>query len=204
MNIDTEHLHHWMNAIRVSNNPMRTLDAFWGGQVKSKEWLIENLENIFKITPNEKPLTIEIHGGWVGVLASMLFQSKLNIKSIRSVDIDPHVQHISAEMNRIEYNQGRFDSITADMSELRDYPADIVINTSCEHITQEQYDKWLENTPANALIVTQGNDYNIPEHIRTSKDIDEFEIQCHLTRKYVGTLRLPQYNRYMIIGSKSV
>ncbi len=26
MVIDTGHMHHWMNAIRVLNNPMRTLD----------------------------------------------------------------------------------------------------------------------------------------------------------------------------------
>lgn len=200
MNIDTEHLHHWMNAIRISNNPMRTLDAFWGGQIKSKEWLVTNLESVL----GSEQVTIEIHGGWVGTLASLLFQSKLNIKYIRSVDIDPHVQHIAVEMNRIEYNQGRFDSITADMVHLQNYDADVIINTSCEHITQEQYDQWLINTPLNSLIVTQGNNYNIPEHIRISKDIEEFENQCHLNRKYVGTLRLPLYDRYMIIGRKNV
>lgn len=199
MQIDTEHLHHWMNAVRISNNPMRTLDAFWAGQVKSKEWLITNLESV---CVNEEPLTIEIHGGWVGVLASMLFQSKLKIKHIRSVDIDPQVQHVSVEMNRIEYNQGRFDAITGDMCALKDYPADIVINTSCEHITQEQYDNWLSNVPLNSMVIAQGNNYQIDEHIRISKDIDEFEQQCHLTRKYVGTLRLPLYHRYMIIGYK--
>ena len=186
----------------ISNNPMRTLDAFWSGQIKSKEWLIERLENIFEITTNTNPLTIEIHGGWVGTLASLLFQSKLNIKSIRSVDIDPHVQHLAVEMNRIEYNQGRFESITSDMCYLQNYTADIVINTSCEHITQEQYDKWLQNTPISALIVAQGNNYDIPEHIRISKDIEDFELQCHLFHKYVGTLQLPMYNRYMIIGRK--
>jgi hypothetical protein len=192
-----------MNAIRISNNPMRTLDAFWSGQVKSKEWLVDTLEYVIRPNINPEPLTIEIHGGWVGTLASMLFQSKLNIKSIRSVDIDPHVQHIAVEMNRIEYNQGRFDSITADMCELKNYPADIVINTSSEHITQEQYDKWLDNTPMSAMIITQGNNYDIPEHVRISKDIDEFEQQCHLTRKFSGTKRLPIYDRYMIIGYKN-
>ena len=199
MKIDTEHLHHWMNSIRISNNPMRTLDAFWAGQIKSKEWLIESLESV---VDNTEPLTIEIHGGWVGTLASMLFQSNLNIKSIRSVDIDPHVQHIAEEMNRIEYHQGRFSAITADMCSLTGYSADIVINTSCEHITQEQYDKWLENTPENSMVIAQGNNYKIDEHIRISNDIDHFETQCHLTRKFVGTKRLPIYDRYMIIGYK--
>ena len=86
MEINTEHLHHWINAIRISNNPMRTMDAFWGGQIKSKEWLIKELEYL---TPASS--TIEIHGGWVVVLASMLFQSKLPIRQIISVDVDSTV-----------------------------------------------------------------------------------------------------------------
>lgn len=198
MLIDTDHIHHWMNAIRQSNNPMRTLDAFYGGQVKSKEWLIANLKGFVHADTK-----IEIHGGWVGTLSSMLFQTDMPIKSIRSVDIDPHVQHIAEEMNRIEYHEGRFSATTADMTKLKGYEADIVINTSCEHLTQEQYDEWLSNTPAGALLVLQGNNYDIPEHVRISKDITEFEQHCHVERKYVGTLRLPLYERYMIIGKLS-
>jgi hypothetical protein len=201
MLIDTEHLHHWMNSIRISNNPMRTLDAFWSGQIKSKEWLIDSLECVLQ-HDNTKPLTIEIHGGWVGTLASMLFCSKVNIKSIRSVDIDPHVEHIANEMNRIEFHQGRFKAVTGDMTIVKDYVADVVINTSSEHITQEQYDRWLDNTPSNSMIVVQGNNYQIDEHVRISKDIQEFENQCHITRKYVGTLNLPLYDRYMIMGNR--
>lgn len=199
MNIDTEHIHHWMQAIRQSNNPMRTLDAFWSGQLKSKEWLIHNLNEHVHMGSK-----IEIHGGWVGVLASMIFQSEIPVTGIRSVDIDPHVQHIAEEMNRIELNKGAFTAVTADMCKLKDYQAEIVINTSCEHLTQEQYDEWLENTPKDAIIVVQGNNYDIPEHIRISKDIEDFERQCHIERKYVGVLRLPLYQRYMIIGKKIV
>ena len=60
MHIDTEHLHHWMQAIRQSPDPMRTMDAFWSGQLKSKEWLITNLrKNVSSF------VSIDIHGGWV-------------------------------------------------------------------------------------------------------------------------------------------
>ena len=44
MQIDTKYLHHWMRAIRNSKDPMRTMDAFWRGQILSKEWLIDNLQ----------------------------------------------------------------------------------------------------------------------------------------------------------------
>ena len=202
MQIDTEHIHHWMQAIRQSPQPMRTMDAFWSGQIKSKEWLIDSLEHVVRPTVNTEPLTIEIHGGWVGTLASMLFQSNLNIKKIRSIDIDPSVQHIAEEMNRLEVIQNKFEAVTINMCSLQNYQADIVINTSCEHITQEQYNQWLDNTPKDAMIITQGNNYKIDEHIRLSNDIDDFETQCHLNRKFVGTLKLPLYHRYMIIGNK--
>ena len=197
MEINTEHIHHWMNAIRISNNPMRTLDAFWGGQIKSKEWLISELEHL-----NLPSNTIEIHGGWVGVLASMLFQSKLPIQQIVSVDIDPTVQHVAEEMNRMEYHQGRFRAETFDMTNR--YPVtNIVINTSCEHITQEQYEIWLSHMFDDQLLVLQSNNYDISEHIRISKSLDDFISQSHLsTILYKGKLDLPLYERYMIIGRK--
>jgi hypothetical protein len=56
MLIDTEHLHHWMQAIRQSPDPMRTMDAFWQGQLKSKEWLIESLTNFCSIKDKFHPI----------------------------------------------------------------------------------------------------------------------------------------------------
>lgn len=197
MQIDTEHLHHWMNAVRISNNPMRTLDAFWSGQIKSKEWLIKELEHI-----NVSPSTIEIHGGWVGVLASMLFQSKVPVQHIVSVDIDPLCQHVAEEMNRMEHSEGIFRAETGDMTNR--YPVtNIVINTSFEHITQEQYDKWLPNMFDDQLIVLQSNNYDIEEHVRISQNLDEFKQQAGLSKiLYGGELKLPLYTRYMLIGYK--
>jgi len=197
MQIDTEHLHHWMQAIRQSNNPMRTMDAFWAGQIKSKEWLITNLAERVHTESS-----IDIHGGWVGTLASMLFQSNTPVSNIRSIDIDPLCQHVAEEMNRIEFNAGRFRAVTGNMVDIRS-DADVIINTSCEHITQDEYDLWLSGVPHNSLIVLQSNNYEIPEHIRIAKDINEFEKQSHLKIKFAGTLRLPLYHRYMIIGTSN-
>lgn len=199
MQIDTEHIHHWMQAIRQSNNPMRTMDAFWSGQLKSKEWLINCLDEHV-----DYAVTVDIHGGWVGVLASMLFQSNIPCSYIRSVDIDPHCEHTANTMNQIEYNQGKFRAVTANMVNLRS-DTDVVINTSCEHISQDDYDLWLSGLRHDALIVLQSNNYDIPEHIRTAKSLDEFAGQSGLeTILYKGELQLPLYTRYMIIGKKNV
>jgi hypothetical protein len=195
MMIDTEHLHYWMQAIRQSPDPMRTMDAFWSGQLKSKEWLITNLRKNIK-----QVVTIDIHGGWVGVLASMLFQSDIVCTSIRSIDIDPACEPIANMMNKGEEMVGKFRAVTADMCDIRS-DADVIINTSCEHITQDQYDLWLSGHPANSLLVLQSNNYNIPEHIRPAESLEEFEKQCGLsTVLWKGELELPLYKRWMVIG----
>jgi len=195
MNIDTEHLHHWICAIRNSTDPRRTMDAFWSGQIKSKEWLIRNLKP--HVT---NPVSVDIYGGWVGVLASMLFQSEIPITSIRSIDIDPTCESIATDMNKIEEMSGKFCAITADMCNIGSN-AELVINTSCEHISQEQYNIWLSGIARNSLLVLQGNNYNIEEHVRTSETLDEFKQQCgNIEIVWAGELKLPLYTRWMVIG----
>ena len=197
MQIDTEHLHYWMQAIRQSPDPMRTMDAFWSGQLKSKEWLIESLTNFCPITDN--PISIDIHGGWVGTLASMLFQSCIAVKHIRSVDIDPTCESIAIMMNKKEEIEGRFKAVTGDMCNTRS-DADVIINTSCEHITQDQYDVWLSGMPHNSIFVLQSNNYDIPEHIRIANNLEEFKMQCGVNVLWAGQLELPLYTRFMLIG----
>ena len=194
MQIDLEHIMFWMDAIRNSNDPLRTLESFWKGQLRSKEWLIKNLGVYVG-----KPVTIDIFGGWNGVLASMLFHAPYPVKSILSIDIDPKCESTATTMNKLEHIAGRFHAVTADMCNLRS-DADVAINTSCEHITQDQYEQWLTGLPYNSLIVLQSNNYNIHEHIRTADSLEEFIEQSHLDVYWSGKLELPLYDRYMIIG----
>lgn len=196
MKIDTEHLHYWMQAVRQSPDPMRTMDAFWSGQLKSKEWLIRNL------TPYiDDFVTVDIHGGWVGVLASLMFQSEIgpSYKHIRSIDIDPTCEPIATMMNKKEEIAGKFRAVSADMCDIRS-DTDVVINTSCEHITQDQYDLWLSGMPYKSLLVLQSNNYNIPEHVRIATDLAEFKTQSKINVLWAGELELPLYKRFMIIG----
>jgi len=197
MNIDTEHIHHWMQAIRQSPDPIRTMDAFWSGQLKSKEWLIDRLSEHV-----DSASSIEICAGWVGVLASMLFQSNIPITHIASYDIDPTCKPIAEAMNKLEEMQGRFRASVVDISQPMHMSADIIINTSCEHLTQAQYNTWLTYTPKDSLLVLQSNNYNIPEHIRTANNLEEFKTQCGVDVLWAGELTLPLYTRYMIIGKK--
>lgn len=194
MQIDIDHVLFWMDAIRNSADPMRTLESFWKGQIKSKQWLISVLE------PHvSKPVSIDIYGGWNGVLASMLFQSSIQATHIRSIDIDPACEIIATTMNKLEHIQGRFSAITADMCTTKS-AADVVINTSCEHVTQDQYDSWLKQLNSSQLIVLQSNNFQIDEHVRVANSLEEFASTCGIQVLHADTLHLPKYDRYMIIG----
>ena len=59
MKIDIHDIKYWMDAIRISEDKERTLESFWGGQIKSKLWLIEALEKHKSIRNAE----CVIHGG---------------------------------------------------------------------------------------------------------------------------------------------
>ena len=199
MKVDIQDVLFWMDAIRNSEDRYRTLESFWKGQVNSKIWLVENVEAFSK----RNNLRIVIHGGWNGVLASLLFNSNLDIKHITSVDVDPVCKEIASTVNKQQEMQGRFTAVTADMCDY-EYDADIVINTSVEHITSIQYRQWLKNVPSDALVVMQSNNYfELEEHINCHRSLEEFVGSSQIRKIYIAdSLKLPKYTRYMLVGKK--
>ena len=202
--IKLDDLSHWFNAIRNLPEAERTraLDAVWSGQLESKAWLVETLRPLCS-----KPVNVYIFGGWIGILASMMFQH-LPVKKIRSIDLDPWCEKIADTVNKpYEMDKWRFKALTVDMCHY-DYnwgiPSDIVVNTSSEHITQEQYDLWYNRICPGSLVVVQGNDYfACTEHVRCSKNLREFEQMNYVYNPvFSGELATAEYTRFMSIWQK--
>lgn len=200
MKVDIEDVLFWMDAIRNSDDRYRTLESFWKGQVRSKIWLIENLGKFAE----DKPNRIVIHGGWNGVLASLLFNSNILIENIISVDIDPTCKKIADTINKRYDMEGRFTSVTEDMANFTyDIVPDIVINTSTEHVTDDLLTLWKSRIPKKSLIVLQSNDYfDLDEHINCVSSINKLDKKIGLNTFYKGTFPTEKYNRFMVIGKK--
>ena len=99
------------------------------------------------------------------------------------------------------------DTIRSNTPDIRDYEYEsepyIVINTSCEHITQEKYKKWLANVPNSAQVIVQSNDYyELEEHVNCCKNLDQFARQSLLDIEVKDEIELPKYKRFMVIGKK--
>lgn len=199
MLVNIEDVLFWMDAIRNSDDRYRTLESFWKGQVRSKIWLIEQLTNYVKSESNE----IVIHGGWNGVLSSLLFNSDIKIKKITSLDIDPGCAAIATTVNKNQEMQGRFHVITDDMCKHK-YQADIVINTSCEHVTDQQLQTWFNNIPRDTIVVMQSNNYfELDEHVNCVNSSSELAGKVNFSSYAAFELELPKYTRYMVIGKKN-
>lgn len=200
MKIDIEDVMFWMDAVRDSEDRYRTLESFWKGQLRSKVWLVERLTEM--CGTYYKPMNIVVHGGWNGVLSSLLFNTSMQIKHITSVDIDPTCEKIATTINKRQEIEGRFTAVTADMQDY-EYEADIVINTSCEHLTNRAYRNWLNAVPTNALIVLQNNNYfELEEHINCVTDLDDFKQTSNINVLWAGEYETPKYSRFMLIGNK--
>jgi hypothetical protein len=208
--IKTTELAHWFNAIRnITDHDTRTrmLDSLWDGQLESKSWLVDELEEY--IMPGSSP-NIYIFGGWTGILANMILQSPIiNPKKVRSIDLDTWCESVADTVNKIhEMDDWRFKAVTGDMATYQyqsDIRPDIVINTSSEHITQECYNQWYGNIPRGTLVVVQGNNYfDCSEHVRCSTDIHDFTRKSlSINEYYIGAYPTIMYERYMAIWRKN-
>lgn len=201
MRIDIQDVLFWMDAIRDSDDRYRTLESFWKGQINSKIWLIENIKKII----DKKDPKVIIHGGWNGVLASLIFnEPSFGSPRVTSIDIDADCKETAYTINKRYEIEGRFQAITADMCTYTYNDADIVINTSMEHITSEQYKQWYSLIPDKSLIVVQSNNFfELDEHINCHNNIEDFVASVKMKKLYFAdSLVLPKYTRFMAVGKK--
>ncbi|MDB5526797.1 MAG: SAM-dependent methyltransferase [Rhizobium sp.] len=172
--------------------------AFNHKQVGCKMWARQSLFE----TVGGKFKRIVVLGGWYGVLAAMFFDdSRFEIQAIDSYDINPAVGAVAETLNGVW--QGRFRALTADMYTLpyHTLEADLVINTSCEHIAD--LPAWLSLLPRGTRVLLQSNDYfSEPTHVNCVPSLEAFAEQARLgTVEFSGSLPMKKYTRFMLIGT---
>jgi len=191
-------------------------DAFAYGQLKSKQWIIDELEAM-----NNPYLGVVFNlCGWYGLLPAMMFNARIKAKKIRSFDIDESCWMIADQMNKTHIqDEWRFKAIIEDINNINfethtwegwsnvamDYISvtespDTIINTSCEHTN----DEWYKNIPSGKLVILQSNDYWAGDkHINCCFDFDDFSNRYPMKDVlYHGQRAFEKYTRFMKIGRK--
>jgi len=175
-------------------------------QFASKEWLVEELHKHIRYKKNNIS-DVCILGSWYG-LTSLLLKERLNRfgsnPHIHNVDVDPATRQYALNLfEGMNFTKNHFIVEEADCW-IFDNPrkCDIIINTSCEHMEQEDLRLITSMKKPSAIICFQGNNYHdVQSHINTHDSLDEFVESLNLTRVYYkGTLDRNNYERYMVIG----
>ena len=178
-------------------------DAFSSGQIGSKLWLCEELENLFDTIDS-----IWIYGGWYAVTAFLLnSRNNIKIEYIRSYDVDPACAEVADMINENwVYQNWKFKAQTQDCNKLEvdQSGPDLIINTSTEHF--ESMD-WWDNIPKGTTVALQGNNMPHEDHHVHSNTLKDFTDQFPVTQTlYTGQKEFVypdwQFTRYMLIGIK--
>ena len=201
------------NAIDNYDADLR--DALTWGQLKSKRWLIHELEK-----KDVSLGTVFLCAGWYAVLAAMMFESKLKYDKIRSFDIDDSCATIADTINRKyvldewKFKASKLDihkmeypttyiteKFSGEKQQLTDMP-NTIINTSCEHIIN--FEQWFWRIPSRTLCVLQSNNFfDCDKHVNCVSNLYAFADQTPLDRVfYEGELDCNKYKRFMRIGYK--
>ena len=162
-------------------------------QIKNKLWLIEKLKPYLDMYTTPK---ITIAAGWHGLLAHLL-DDKDNVVSF---DIDDICKQTKL-FDNVNYKTN--DIIKQDPKD-----SDILICTSCEHITDDQLLTWIKRRKENSLVILQSNDYfHIKDHINCKASLSQFssslikkakkkKINIEITNSY--ELEFSNYTRFML------
>ena len=163
---------------------------------EGKKWLVEHFRNIYKYESGHFYVT----GGWYGMMAYQLRQMWLdNAMNITSADMDPMCEYYAWKL----FPESDISFETTNINEDIDFSKfSAIINTSCEHMEQEDLVSIIERKNPNTWICFQTNDFDdLNSHINCFDTSGEFERSLNLdTVKYSGTIALGGFNRHMVIG----
>jgi hypothetical protein len=185
------------NIMKESRNNSDLLDSYSPNQFKSKEILINHIKNLNILNSNSE---ITILGGWYG---SILIPSFKSIKRITLIDIDKNI--ISIAKNRLFNHYKNVDFITSDVFHKNRYGrimnANLIINTSCEHMKPMKELEPLKNSKS-YFAFQSNNMFDIPTHINCVNTINEFKEQLPSNAKIMieDYITDDRGTRFLLIG----
>ena len=130
---------------------------------------------------------IVVAAGWHGLAAHMIDRNAV------SFDMDPTCKSVKLFPN-VKYETSRIEDFDPS-------PYDVIICTSCEHMSDEVINDFLSRKSPTSIAVLQSNNYYyIKDHINCKQNCDEFADLIHLKILDKLTLKFDKYDRFMLFA----
>ena len=166
-------------------------------QIENKKWITKSLERYYETVkefPDLEglPKTV-IAAGWYG-LTGHFIKEKYNTE-VTSFDMDPMCKIVGQKL----FPNVRFQTSTIEEFNFKQYQ--IIICTSCEHISDKVINDFIAKKHFASIVVLQSNNYfSIKDHINCKNSLLEFENSVKLKTLWSGQKNFGEYDRYMVIG----
>ena len=181
-------------------------DSFSHGQIKSKLWLCQTIENYLPTNPK-----LSILGSWYNVLSFMLLtRNPTRYEKIVGIDVDKDAIDIADKITSTWIiDDGLVQNKIGDVNYYDYTDSNVIINCSSEHMNST---RWFNNIPKGTLVCIQSSNVVNTEYpwlvTNPSPTIESFGLKYGLTKTYfIDTLPIRYkhgqgYDRYMLIGVK--
>ena len=185
------------NIIAEARHNTDLLDSYSPNQFKTKEKLIGHIRDLNVVDDKSE---ITILGGWYG---SILIPAFKEAKRISLIDLDKQV--VSIAKQRLFKHYENLDFITSDVFDDNRYGriryANLIINTSCEHMKNMKELKALQDSNA-YFAFTSNNMFDIEGHTNCVNNIEQFEQQMPDNAKVLvrDSITDDRGTRFMLIG----
>ena len=185
------------NIIAEGRHNGDLLDSYSPNQFKTKERLIGHVRDLNVVNDQSE---ITILGGWYG---SILIPAFKEAKRISLIDLDKQV--VSIAKQRLFKHYENLDFITSDVFDDNRYGriryANLIINTSCEHMKDMKELKALQDSNA-YFAFTSNNMFDIEGHTNCVNNIEQFEQQMPDNAKVLvrDSITDDRGTRFMLIG----
>ena len=199
-------------------------DAFSRSQIKSKIWLIEELENVRQSLSNPVYKQVMVMAGWFGQIKS-IYDARLTYRKMRIIELDRSacevsdyifnlaelenykVKAVNADINNLTLHKNGYEWDVENFKENTKYGEkflpDLIINTSAEHMTEEWFNQIrFKEMESNPIVAIQSNNlFEIPDHINCVHSVDHMKKKFPMKEiLFEGELQLKGYKRVMLIG----
>lgn len=172
-------------------------DSFSKTQLVSKKWLVDVLCDLQEKTTLSSP-SILILGGWYGSYLVPMLRERLFPSHIYFNDIDHDRLRVAKSLHAgegISFHQ--FDATKT----IPKFDVDVVINTSCEHMSS--YDQMMQIDKDPLFVLQTCDNKNDPGHINTSSSTQDFLAKLQLSRVVFTARRdMGHKNRFLVIGKR--
>ena len=194
-------------------------DAFSRSQMRSKFWLVEELE---KIETNYN--NVAVMAGWFGQLKP-IYDKKLTYSKMRIIELDKaacetsdyifnlsnlenyKVKSVNADINNLTLHKNGYEWDVENFKEntkyTEKYLPDLIVNTSAEHMTEDWFHQIrFKEMESNPIVAIQSNNmFDGEGHINCVYSADHMKKKFPMKEVlYEGELQLKGYKRVMIIG----